>query len=321
MNILVTGGAGYIGAHLIYELEQAGHEVWGIDDLSNSHLSSLPKTQIRVGDFAEEQSVRKLIRTNDITAVFHLAAKISVAESYLRPEVYELTNYKKTQKLVEICGEEGIEHFVFSSTAAVYADGEIPYSEKTKIRPKSPYAKSKAQAEKFIGLKASEYGMNYLIFRSFNIAGAHKNASLGQNSPNSTHLIKLACEAALNKRNYLPLYGENHPTPDGTCVRDYLHIEDLVQAYLLGLDYLASSGRSEIFNCGSGKGLSVKQVIDFFHNDLRRPFEVVKKPARRGDIPQLVASNQKVIEILGWRPIQSDLHSITNSALQWEAQL
>lgn len=321
MKVLVTGGAGYIGAHLVHELEQAGHQVWVVDDLSNSRPRSLTWPQLLVGDFADEKPIRQLLREQRIEAVFHLAAKISVAESYVASELYELTNFKKTQTLLRICGEEGVRHFIFSSTAALYADGETPYCENAEISPVSPYAKSKAEAEKWIKRMAPELGMNYLIFRSFNIAGAHRQALFGQDSPSSTHLIKVACEAALKKREHLPLYGETHPTPDGTCIRDYLHIEDLVQAYLLGLDHLAAFGPSEVFNCGAGKGISVKEVIDFFHRDLGHSFRVLKKPARKGDVSKLVASNKKINQVLGWRPLRSDLNSIIKSALQWEAQL
>lgn len=321
MKILVTGGAGYIGAHLVHELERAGHQVWVVDNLSNSRRRQWAHAQLWVRDFADEGFVREILRENEIQAVFHLAAKISVAESYAYPELYELTNVQKTKKLLQFCGEEGVQHFIFSSTAALYADGETPYGESSEIAPVSPYAQSKASAEEWIKLKAPKYGVNYLIFRSFNIAGAHQKALFGQDSPNSTHLIKVACEAALKKRPYLPLYGEAHPTPDGTCIRDYLHVEDLVQAYLLGLHHLAASRPSEVLNCGAGRGFSVKEVIDFFHQNLGHSFEVLKRPARKGDVSKLVASNKKINHVLGWRPRRSDLDSIIKSALKWEAQL
>ena len=323
MTVLVTGGAGYIGSHMVLELLDAGEKVVVLDNLSTGRRSAVPPgVELIVGDFGDEAVVKDLLASRNVDAIIHFAAKIVVPDSVADPLGYYLNNTASARSLLACAVAQKVKHFIFSSTAAVYGmPKENPVREDAELKPMSPYGSSKLMTEIMLADTAAAHDFNYVALRYFNVAGADPKGRSGQSTPNATHLIKVACETALGKRPYMEVFGTDYPTPDGTCIRDYIHVTDLVRAHLVALRYLRDGGTSDVFNCGYSKGFSVLQVIDAVKRASGADFEVRLSPRRPGDPAAIVAASDKIRVRLGWRPQYDNLAGIAAQALAWEAQL
>jgi UDP-glucose 4-epimerase len=319
MTILVTGGAGYIGGHTVIALLDRREIPIVLDDLSTGNREAVPSNvPLVVGDVGDVEFVTQVIREYRIDAILHFAAKIIVPESVADPLSYYFNNTVKTRTLLEAAVRGNVRYFVFSSTAAVYGNPSFtPVSEEAVPAPLSPYGMSKLMSEQMLRDASAAYGFNYVILRYFNVAGADPNGRLGQSTPGATHLIKVALETALGRRSYMSIYGDDYPTPDGTCVRDYVHVSDLANAHLIALDYLRRGGESGTFNCGYGRGYSVKEVVDTVKRVASVEFEVHKGSRRAGDPASIVANGDRLMR-LGWQPKLDDLPTIVRHAYNWE---
>lgn len=321
MKILVTGGAGYIGSHTAQELLKAGHEVYVFDNLSTGFEQAIPKgSQFIIGDIRDTEVVEKTLRLHHIDSVIHFAAKLIVPESVTKPYEYYDNNVGGVISMVKACKEQKIKNFVFSSTAAVYGDenADVPVLETAKTKPASPYGASKLMSEQILLDAAKAYNFGVAVLRYFNVAGAALDLSNGQRTKGATHLIKVASEAACGKRPGVHIYGTDYSTPDGTGVRDYIHVVDLAHVHMKALEYLNGGGESEIFNCGYGKGFSVVQVLDKVKKVSEKNFEIINSPRREGDVAQIVANSTKAKTKLKWSPKYDDLEVICRSAYEWE---
>jgi UDP-glucose 4-epimerase len=323
MAVLVTGGAGYIGSHMVLALIGAGESVVVLDDLSTGFREAVhPKARLVVGDVADDKLVGSLIKEHKIDAVIHFAAKIVVPESVADPLGYYLANTVKTRALLAAVVAGGIKHFVFSSTAAVYGNpGEKPVGEDARLSPMSPYGRSKLITEWMLQDTAAAYDFRYIALRYFNVAGADPAARTGQSTKGATHLIKVASETASGKRNRMSVFGSDYPTPDGTCIRDYIHVTDLVAAHLDALRYLRAGGDNLVLNCGYGRGFSVLEVIDTVKRISGKDFPVEIVGRRLGDPAAIVARADRIRQQLGWQPQYDDLATIVTHALAWEDRL
>lgn len=321
-SVLVTGGAGYIGSHVVRQLGEAGYSVVVLDDLSSGSRDSVLHGELVVGDVGDAPLVRRLLRDHGVSAVIHLAAYTRVEESTEDPLKYFNNNTCNTLKLLQCCVEEGVKSFVFSSSAAVYgtpANGRVAEDEPT--TPINPYGASKLMGEWIVEHTAAAHDLNYVIFRYFNVAGCDPDCRIGQSTPDATLLIKVACETAVGKRPYMYLFGTDYSTPDGTAVRDYIHVEDIADAHVKALTYLGAGGRSVKLNCGYGQGYSVRQVLEATRRVSGVNFEVRETARRPGDPPSLVASADRIEGLLGWRPRYADLDTIVHTAFEWEKKL
>jgi UDP-glucose 4-epimerase len=313
MTVLVTGGAGYIGSHMVLALIGAGESVVVLDDLS---------TGFREAVHPEAKLVASLIQAHKIDAVIHFAAKIVVPDSVADPLGYYLANTVKTRALLAAVVAGHVRHFVFSSTAAVYGNPEEnPVSEDAKLSPMSPYGNSKLISEWMLRDVANVYDFHYVALRYFNVAGADPEGRTGQSTKGATHLIKVACETASGKRNRMSVFGTDYPTPDGTCIRDYIHVTDLVAAHLDALHYLRAGGENLVLNCGYGRGFSVLEVIDTVKRVSGKDFPVEIVGRRPGDPAAIVAHADRIRQQLGWRPRYDGLATIVTHALAWEDRL
>jgi UDP-glucose 4-epimerase len=323
MAVLVTGGAGYIGSHMVLALVGAGESVVVLDDLSTGFKEAVhPKARLVIGDVADEKLVASLIKEYKIDAVIHFAAKIVVPESVTDPLGYYLANTVKTRALLAAVVAGGVKHFVFSSTAAVYGNPEEnPVGEDAKLSPMSPYGSSKLISEWMLRDVANAYDFHYVALRYFNVAGADPEGRTGQSTKGATHLIKVACETASGKRNRMSVFGTDYPTPDGTCMRDYIHVSDLVAAHLDALRYLRAGGENLVLNCGYGRGFSVLEVIDTVKRVSGKDFPVEIVGRRPGDPAAIVARAENIRKKLGWQPRYDDLATIVTHALAWEDKL
>jgi UDP-glucose 4-epimerase len=323
MAVLVTGGAGYIGSHMVLALIDAGEKVVVLDDLSTGFRRAVHQAAtLYVGDVADEALVKRLIAEHGIEAVIHFAAKIVVPDSVADPLGYYLANTVKSRALLSALVDTGVKRFVFSSTAAVYGTPEeMPVPEDAPVRPVSPYGTSKLMTEWMLRDAAAAHGLAYVVLRYFNVAGADPAGRSGQSTPNATHLIKVACETALGKRERMEVFGTDYPTPDGTCIRDYIHVTDLAAAHLDALGHLRGGGENLLLNCGYGRGYSVLQVIDTVKRVSGVDFPVVHSPRRPGDPVTIVARTDRIRAQLGWRPHLDDLLTIVEHALAWERRL
>ncbi len=320
-TILVTGGAGYIGSHAVLSLQKAGYNVIVYDNLSYGHpeiVQDVLKVELIVGDTNDRTLLDQIFSSRNITAVMHFAAFIAVGESVRDPAIYYQNNVAGTLTLLEAMIAANIKKFVFSSTCAIYGmPQEIPMTEKHPNNPLNAYASSKYMVEQILKDFDRAYGLKSVVFRYFNASGADPSGNLGEDHDPETHLIPLALLTALTKREHLFIFGTDYETPDGTAVRDYIHVNDLASAHVLGLDYLFNGGESEMFNLGNGNGFSVREVIEMAKKVTGVDFLVKETDRRPGDAPILVGSSEKAKSILGWQPQYFELKTIFNDAWQW----
>jgi UDP-glucose 4-epimerase len=320
--ILVTGGAGYIGSHVVRQLGELGEQLHIFDNLSTGFRSAVLHGELIEGDTNNASLVSGLLKSRQIDSVLHFAAHIVVPESVADPLKYYRNNTGGTRTLLQCCIEAGVKNFIFSSTAAVYG---IPpggtASEETPTAPINPYGSSKLMSEWMLRDAAAAHPFRYVALRYFNVAGADPGGRIGQSTPQATHLIKVACEHAVGKRDHVAIFGTDYDTPDGTGVRDYIHVEDLAAAHLQALDFLRKGGASTTLNCGYGQGFSVREVLDAVARASGRKLRIKESPRRAGDPPSLVAKADRIREVLSWEPRHRDLAGIVGSALAWEQRL
>jgi len=318
-GILVTGGAGYIGSHTVRQLGERGERIIVLDNLSTGSPEAVLCGRLVVGDAGDYDLVSRLLREHDIDTVLHFAAFTVVPESVANPLKYYANNTATTQRLLEACRDAGVERFVFSSSAAVY--GTPPTTmvdENAPTVPLSPYGTSKLMSEWMLRDVAASGPLRYVALRYFNVAGCDPLGRIGQSTPEATLLIKVACQAAVGLRPFVEVYGSDYPTPDGTGVRDFIHVEDLAAAHLNAVDHLRAGGDSTVLNCGYGHGYSVREVLDAVARANGAPLQVREAPARPGDIAALVADAGRIRRLFNWVPRYDDLDAIVDSALAWE---
>lgn len=323
MTILVTGGAGYIGSHMVHELVDAGERVVVLDNLSTGFHWALPASvPLFVGATGDEALVGAIIGAHEVTAIIHFAASIVVPDSVSDPLGYYLNNTVNSRALIAAAVKGGVKSFVFSSTAAVYGTpASLPVSESDPLNPESPYGMSKLMTEIMLRHASAAHDLRHVVLRYFNVAGADPKGRTGQSTPAATHLIKVAAECATGKRDGMRVFGTDYPTPDGTCLRDYIHVTDLVRAHSAALAHLRAGGASGTFNCGYGRGFSVLEVIDAVKTVSGVDFPVTLTDRRPGDPAGIVADNALIRATLGWRPERDDLNGIVTDALAWERRL
>ncbi len=323
MSVLVTGGAGYIGSHMVLALLDAGEDVVVLDNLSTGLRWAVPaQAKFVAGDAGNRDLLLRLFLTHRIDAVIHFAGSIVVPDSIADPLGYYGNNTCKSRTLIAASVEAKIPHFIFSSSAAVYGIPEQnPVAEDARLEPISPYGTSKLMTELMLRDTAAAHNLRYAALRYFNVAGADPQGRSGQSTARATHLVKVACEAALGQRPYLEVFGTDYPTPDGTCIRDYIHVADLARAHLDALRYLRAGGESTVLNCGYGNGFSVLDVIASVKRVSQSDFPVRLGPRRQGDPAALVARAGRIGEVLGWKPKLNNLDMIVAHALSWEKRL
>jgi UDP-glucose 4-epimerase len=322
MNVCVTGGAGYIGSHMVRVLLRAGHSVVVVDDLSAGHRDALPKDVPLVhADVRDREKVSGALREHAVEAVLHFASRIQVGESVVKPLLYWRDNLAAGIALFETALDAKVKHFVLSSTAAVYGDPiRTPIDEEHPTVPVNPYGETKLALERMLSDYARAYGVSYAALRYFNASGADVEAGIGERHDPETHLIPIVLEAALGKRPNVSVFGDDYATPDGTCVRDYIHVVDLAEAHLAALGYLVGGGESGAFNLGTGQGHSVRAVIEAASRVTKREIPVVRGPRRAGDPPFLVASAAKAARVLGWTAKRTSLDAIVRDAWEWHSR-
>jgi UDP-glucose 4-epimerase len=323
MTILVTGGAGYIGSHMVHELVDAGEKVITLDSLVTGFDWAVAEgVPLIVGDTGDQELVASIIAKHDVDAIIHFAASTVVPESVAQPLAYYHNNTVNSRALIETAIKGGVKHFIFSSTAAVYGNPErTPVAEDAPPMPMSPYGASKLMTERMLRDAGFAHGLGYVVLRYFNVAGADPKLRTGQSTRNATHLIKVATEAALGQRPKIDVFGTDFPTPDGTGIRDYIHVSDLVRAHSDALRHLRAGGESLTLNCGYGHGFSVLEVIDTVKRVSGVDFRVDTAPRRPGDPAQVVAAADRARALLGWHPQLDDLTTIVAHALAWQKKL
>jgi UDP-glucose 4-epimerase len=323
MTVLVTGGAGYIGSHMVHELVDSGERVVVIDNLSTGFEWAVAhRAQLIVGESGDERLLAQIIREHRVEAVIHFAASIVVPDSVRDPLGYYKNNTVNSRALIAAAVKGGVRQFIFSSTAAIYGNpAQVPVTEDSPTVPISPYGWSKLMTEIMLRDAAEAHDLRYVALRFFNVAGADPQCRTGQSTKGATHLIKVAVEAALGLRPKLDVFGTDYPTPDGTCIRDYIHVSDLAQAHSDALRHLRGGGESLTLNCGYGHGFSVLEVIDTVKRVSGVDFKVEFGPRRAGDPAQIVAATDRARNILGWKPRLDDLSIIVANALAWEREL
>lgn len=318
MAILVTGGAGYIGSHTVAELLARGEEVVVIDNLQSGHKESLLGGKLYEGDLRDKALLSKLFSENEIDAVIHFAANSLVGESMQKPVKYYDNNVYGTLCLLEAMEEAGVRKIVFSSTAATYGEPEkVPILETDRTEPTNVYGETKLTMERMMKWFDQVLGIKYVSLRYFNAAGAHDSGKIGEDHRPESHLVPLILQTALGQREEIAIFGEDYSTPDGTCIRDYIHVSDLADAHVLAVQHLRSGAESNIFNLGNGQGFSVKEVIAKVKEVTGVDFKVTVHPRRAGDPAVLVASSEKARTVLGWNPSRSELGHIIQSAWEW----
>ncbi|HEV7598736.1 MAG TPA: UDP-glucose 4-epimerase GalE [Bradyrhizobium sp.] len=323
MTVLVTGGAGYIGSHMVLALAEAGESVVVIDNLSTGFSTSLPEgVPLFIGDAADENLVEGVIAAHGVESIIHFAGSVVVPDSMRDPLAYYRNNTMTTRSLLNAAVKCGVNRFIFSSTAAVYGNPErMPVTEDAPTRPLSPYGSSKLMTEIMLHDVASAHGMNYVALRYFNVAGADPHARIGLATVGATHLLKIAVEAATGQRAKIDVFGTDYPTPDGSCVRDFIHVSDLAQAHRAALSYLRNGGASTTLNCGYGRGYSVLETIEAVRRVSGRNFAVQTAPRRPGDIMTMIADTSRIGTTLDWTPRYAELETIAAHALAWEEKL
>ncbi len=331
-TVLVTGGAGYIGSHTTRQLLAAGHRVVVLDNFYSGHRWAVASEATLVeGDAGDGDLICELVRTHQISACMHFAGFVIVPESMRAPAKYYQNNALASFKLIQACRRVGVQHFIFSSSAAVYGiPATVPVTERAHTVPINPYGFTKLVTEWMLSdLSTSDLineivvdqRFNYVALRYFNVAGAAPDGSTGQATPNATHLIKVACEAACGKRDSVRIFGTDYDTEDGTCIRDYIHVEDLARAHVIALEYLLAEGESVVLNCGYGRGFSVREVLNTVQRVSNRELNIIDAPRRVGDPPALIADNREIRKRFDWRPLHDDLEFICSTAYQWETKL
>ncbi len=320
MRILVTGGAGYIGSHMVHTLARVGHEVVVIDDLSTGHRDAVPAgVDFVKGDVADRAAVGEVLRRARVEAIVHFASRIQVGESVVQPRLYYTGNLAAAIALLETALDAGVKNFVLSSTAAVCrTPARVPIEETDALSPINPYGETKLAIERMLGAYAKAYGLRYAALRYFNAAGADADAGLGERHDPETHLLPIVLEAALGRRT-LTVFGTDYDTPDGTCIRDYIHVVDLCEAHLAALEHLSRGGEGGAFNLGTGRGASVKEVIEVVERVSGTRVPVTYGPRREGDPPRLVAAADKARRELQWQPKRSSLETIVADAWRFHS--
>ena len=323
MSILITGGAGYIGSHMVLAALDRGEDVVVLDNLSTGNRALVAeKARLQIGDAGDQTLLRELFQRHAVTAVIHFAGSIVVPESVENPLAYYKNNTMVSRNLIEACVATGVKQFIFSSTAAVYGmPKENPVTEQTETAPINPYGRSKLMTEWMLEDVARAHDFRYVALRYFNVAGADAAGRSGQSTPNATHLIKRACQAGLGRVAALDIFGTDFPTRDGTGIRDYIHVSDLVAAHALALDHLNGGGSSKVLNCGYGHGFSVRDVIDTVSKVAGHRIPTRESARRLGDPPALVADSSRLQAEFGWRPKFDNLETIVSTAYAWERQL
>jgi UDP-glucose 4-epimerase len=317
-KILVVGGAGYIGSHMVKDLLDAGYHVITLDDLSTGHRELLPGGEFIEGGLGDTVLLDNLFSTHKISAVMHFAAFSLVGESVEKPLKYYRNNMAATAELLDAMIRHSVKRFIFSSTAAVYGEPvDIPITEIHPCTPTNPYGESKIAVERMLKDCDSAYGLKYTSLRYFNAAGADKSGKIGERHHNETHLIPLVLEVAVGRRENIKIFGADYPTPDGTCIRDYIHVSDLSGAHLLALDSLLSGGDSAVYNLGNNRGYSVREVIELARKVTGKPIPAIEADKRAGDPAILIASSEKIKKKLGWKPEYEDLETIIKTAWKW----
>jgi UDP-glucose 4-epimerase len=319
-TVLITGGAGYIGSHTVLACLAAHQQVVVLDNLSTGLRSLVPQeVPFYEGDAGDPTMLAQIIERHCIGAVIHFAGDIVVPESVSAPLTYYLNNTCKTRTLLQTCVDHGVARFVFSSTAAVYGEPDrIPVTETAPTRPANPYGASKLMVEWMLRDASRAHGLRHVILRYFNVAGADPLGRSGQATLKATHLIKVACEVASGKRREIQIFGDDYDTPDGTCIRDFIHVSDLARAHVKALDYLSGHGESLTLNCGYGRGYSVREVLDGVKDVAGKPIACRMAPRRAGDVPALIADADRLRRVFDWRPQHDDLEFILRTALDWE---
>ena len=322
-NILITGGAGYIGSHVCHLLIEQGYKVTCIDSLITGNKELLPKqVKLEIFDIAEKEKVTKLIKDNSFDLVMHFAGLIRVDESVKQPERYNDFNYLKAKIFLETCYKNGLNKIIFSSTASVYGNPKTQRVKETDpTDPLNPYASSKLELENFIRETSENYKTKYIILRYFNVAGADEKMRTGLISKVSSHLIKIASEVVVGKRDKLVINGDDYNTPDGTAVRDYIHVSDLAEIHLISANYLIDGGESNLFNCGYGNGFSIKDVINEINKITNKSLETIIGPRRPGDSEMIVSNVEKFTKYFSWEPKYNNLNYILKTAIEWEKKL
>jgi len=319
LKVLITGGAGYIGSHTVELLGRLGHEIVVVDNLSKGHKEAVLYGKLIKEDIGNKPKIKELLNAFKPDAVIHFAASIEVGESVKDPIKFFKNNTVNTLNLLEAMLEAGVNNFILSSTAAVYGiPKKVPIPEEHPTEPINPYGKSKLFIEKMLEDLNKAYGLRYISLRYFNAAGAEPKGRIGESHNPETHLIPLILKAAKGERESIKIFGTNYPTPDGTCIRDFIHVCDLAEAHLLSLIHLLDKGASGVFNCGYGRGFSVKEVIETAKRVTGRNFKVEEAPPREGDPPVLVADAQKIKQELNWKPKFDDIEFIIKTAWNWE---
>src|SRR5712675_1267612 len=323
MSVLVTGGAGYIGSHMVLALVEAGESVVVVDNLSTGYSGLLPEgVPLFIGDAGDENLVEGVIAQHNIESIIHFAGSVVVPDSMRDPLGYYRNNFMTARNLLNVAVKRGINRFIFSSTAAVYGNPDlVPVPEHAPTRPLSPYGSSKLMTEIMLHDVASAYGMQYVVLRYFNVAGADPQARIGLATVGATHLLKIAVEAATGQRAKIDVFGTDYPTPDGSCIRDFIHVSDLAQAHRAALSYLRTGGTSATLNCGYGRGYSVLETIEAVRRVSGRHFAVQYAPRRPGDVMSMVADTSRIRATLDWTPQYDDLETIAAHALAWEERL
>jgi UDP-glucose 4-epimerase len=324
MSVLVTGGAGYIGSHMVWELLDHGEEPIVLDNLvTGFEWAVAPQATFVKGDVGDIDLVCELVARHKVDTIIHFAGSVVVPESVSNPLKYYDNNTARTRNLIEAAVRSGVDKFIFSSTAAVYGAPRTsaPIREDAILSPMSPYGSSKLMSEIIVRDTAEANGLRYVMLRYFNVAGGDPKRRTGQSTEGATHLIKIACEAALGKRSHMTIYGADYDTPDGTCIRDFIHVSDLANAHYAALKFLRDGGLKFTANCGYSRGYSVREVVQAVQRVSGNPFKVVEAERRPGDIPALVANSYRMQSRLGWKPRHDDLETILRTALAWERKL
>jgi UDP-glucose 4-epimerase len=323
MTVLVTGGAGYIGSHMVLALVEAGESVVVVDNLTTGFSSFLPEgVPLFIGDAGDENLVEGVISAHNVDAIIHFAGSVVVPESMRDPLAYYRNNTMTTRSLLNVAIRCGVRRFIFSSTAAVYGNpDQVPVPEEAPTRPLSPYGSSKLMTEIMLHDVAFAHDLQFVALRYFNVAGADPQARIGLATVGATHLLKIAVEAATGQRAQIEVYGTDYPTPDGSCIRDFIHVSDLAQAHRAALAYLREGGESATLNCGYGRGYSVLETIEAVRRVSGRQFAVKYAPRRPGDIMTMIADTTRIQTTLDWTPQYDDLETIAAHALAWETKL